>query len=165
MEGLLGSFNRYMDRKFKKDIYSLNKRTVWFVWTKGTQYSVLLLVAVDSSTNTRVRNSLRTSLALNFLQFDTRLNCCYLLCTHFRPQSLRFVWSRGRRNVELLVNDILRRVALGTRECFVLLLRLPFIREPVVSSQVISIVQKFRILNTSLLSLSLHLIPREGHHT
>ena len=28
MEGLLGSFNRYMDRKFKKDIYSLNKRTV-----------------------------------------------------------------------------------------------------------------------------------------
>ena len=31
--------------------------------------------------------------------------------THPRPQSLRFFLSRGRRNV----NDILRRVALGTR--------------------------------------------------
>ena len=31
--------------------------------------------------------------------------------THPRPQSLRFFWSSGRRNV----NDILRRVALGTR--------------------------------------------------
>ena len=34
---------------------------------------------------------------------------------HSRPQSLRFFWSRGRRNGVLLVNDILRRVALGTR--------------------------------------------------
>ena len=34
---------------------------------------------------------------------------------HSRLQSLRFVWSRGRRNGELLVNDILRQVALETR--------------------------------------------------
>jgi len=35
-----------------------------------------------------------------------------LLLLHSRPQNLRFSWSRGRRN---LVNDILRRLALGTR--------------------------------------------------
>ena len=34
---------------------------------------------------------------------------------HSRPQSLRFFWSRGRTNGGLLVDNILRRVALGTR--------------------------------------------------
>ena len=95
-------------------------------------------------------------LELPFISFDTRLNVVICFVLIFVP---RASVSFGHQN------DILRRVALGTRKCFVLLLRLPFIQEPVVSSQVISIVQKFRILNTSLLSLSLHLTPREGHHT
>ena len=162
MEGLLGSFNRYMDRKIKKDV-ALTREPCDLCerWELSIQFYYLLQLTL---VRTPEFETLKDESCLELSSICDTFKCC-LLCTHSRPQSLRFFWSRGRRNGGLLVNDILRRVTLGTREGSVLLLILPFIREPAVSLQVFSIVQNFRGLNTSVLSLSLHLMPREGQQT